>query len=353
MPDLSVEYMGLRLRNPLIVASSGLTRNAALVRHCEQAGVGAVVMKSIFEEDIRRRDNTFDDSLCSHPEASEYFRADLGLVYGAQQYCDEIRQAKKETSIPVIASVNCTEPRWWVDFAAQLAAAGADAIELNLSVPSVELELDMEQAENNFSRIVAAVVSKVDIPVAVKMSGQLTAPQHTAKKLVDAGAHALVTFNRQSGLDISLNSRKAFSARGDQGLTTSHQMYFPLRWVTILHELMPEVQLSASGGVHSGEALVKYILAGATTVQVCSLFYREGLKQAAVLLDSLSEYMERVGADNIDQVRGSVERDITIGTREQQRLEYLQLSKDHYLEVDSTDGGGLTYEKHEKREKRH
>jgi dihydroorotate dehydrogenase (fumarate) len=350
MPDLSVEYMGLQLRNPLIVASSGLTRNAGLVRQCEQAGVGAVVMKSIFEEDIRRKDNTFDDFLSSHPEASEYFRADVGLVYGAQQYCEEIRQAKKETGIPVIASVNCSEPRWWVDYASQLAVAGADAIEINLSVPSVELELSSEQAENNFSEIVSAVVSRVKIPVAVKMSGQLTSPQNTAKKLVDAGAGALVTFNRQSGLDISLNSRKAFSSKGDQGLTTSQQIYYPLRWVTILHELMPDVQLSASGGVHSGEAFVKYLLAGATTVQVCSLFYREGLKQAAVLLDSLSAYMQRVGADNVSQIRGSVARDIMIGSRDQQRLEYLQLSKGHYLEVDSTDGGGLMYESHNSHE---
>lgn len=344
MPDLSVEYLGLKLRNPLIVASSGLTRNAEMVRHCEQAGVGAVVMKSIFEEDIRRRDNTFDDFLSSHPEASEYFRADVGMVYGAQQYCDEIRQAKKETDIPVIASVNCAEPRWWVDFAAQLAAAGADAIELNLSVPSIELELDAEQAERSFSEIVAVVSSKVDIPVAVKMSGQLTAPQNTAKKLVDAGAGALVTFNRQSGLDISLNSRKAFSSKGDQGLSTPHQIYYPLRWVAILHELMPELQLSGSGGVHGGDAFIKYILAGATTVQVCSLFYHEGLKQAALLLDSLSEYMERVGADNLSQIRGSMERDIEIGARDQQRLEYIQLVEGHSLEVDSTDGGGLIYE---------
>ena len=347
MPDLSVEYLGLKLRNPLIVASSGLTRNARLVRQCEEAGAGAVVMKSIFEEDIRRKDNTFQDDLISHPEAAEYFRADVGLVYGAQQYCEEIKQAKKETSIPVIASVNCADPRWWVDFASQLEASGADAIELNLSVPSIELDMSAEKAEDNFREIVTAVASKVKIPVAVKMSGQLTAPQNTAKKLVDAGAGALVVFNRQSGLDISLNSRKAFSSKGDQGLTNPHQIYYPLRWVTILHELMPNVQISASGGVHSGEAFIKYLLAGARTVQVCSLLYREGLKQVRVLLDALDAYMKRLGVESVAQVAGSVERDIAIGTRDQQRLEYIQLSKGHYLEVDSTDGGGLMYESYD------
>jgi dihydroorotate dehydrogenase (fumarate) len=346
MPDLSVEYLGLKLRNPLIVASSGLTRNARLVRQCEEAGAGAVVMKSIFEEDIRRKDNTFDDYLISHPEASEYFRADVGLVYGAQQYCEEIKQAKKETKIPIIASVNCAEPRWWVDFARQLEASGADAIELNLSVPSVDLDLSSDKAEDNFREIVTAVASKVKIPVAVKMSGQLTTPQNTARKLVDAGAKGLVVFNRRSGLDISLNSGKAFSSKGDQGLTSPQQIFFPLRWVTIFHELMPKVQLSASGGVHSGEAFVKYILAGATTVQVCSLFYREGLKQARVLLDALDAYMQRKGVEKVGQIAGSVQRDIAIGSRDQQRLEYLQLSKGHYLEVDSTDGGGLMFESH-------
>ena len=103
MPDLSVEYLGLKLKNPLIVASSGLTRNSKLIHQCEEAGAGAVVMKSIFEEDIRRRDKTFEDFLVTHPEASSYYDAEVGLVYGAQQYCEEISKVKKDCSIPVIA----------------------------------------------------------------------------------------------------------------------------------------------------------------------------------------------------------------------------------------------------------
>jgi len=346
MPDLSVEYLGLKLRNPLIVASSGLTRNVKLITQCESEGAGAVVMKSIFEEDIRRKDKTFNDSLFSHPEAAGYFDAQLGLIYGPQQYCEEIKKAKARVGIPVIASVNCAHSRWWVDYAAQLEAAGADAIELNLSVPSIDPELSGAECEAAFYEIVSAVSAQVKIPVAVKMSAQLTAPQNVAKKLVDSGAKALVIFNRQSGLDIDINTRRAFSSKGDLGLSTPHNIYYPLRWVAILHELLPEVELSASGGVHNGEALIKYILAGASTVQVCSLLYRKGLKQISVLIDTLAAYLRRQGVKNIAEIRGSITRELPLGTREQQRLEYIQLTEGYYLEVDTTDGDGLIYEKH-------
>ena len=346
MSDLSVEYLGLRLKNPLIVASSGLTRNAHLISQCESAGAGAVVMKSIFEEDIRRRDNTFTDFLVTHPEASGYFDAEVGLVYGAHQYCEEIKKAKAQVKIPVIASVNCANPRWWLDYAVQLEGAGADALEINLSIPTVDLEAAGADYEGTFQEIVSAVRSRVKIPIAVKMSGQLTAPQNVAKKLVHSGADALVVFNRQSGLDINLNTRKAFTSKGDQGLSSPHSIYYPLRWVTILHQLLPEVRISASGGVHSGESFIKYILAGASTVQVCSLLYRKGLKEIGVLLDALEAFMRRQGAKSVEELRGSVIRDLPVGTREQQRLEYLQLSEGQYLEVDTTDGGGLIFESH-------
>ncbi|HUU26346.1 MAG TPA: dihydroorotate dehydrogenase-like protein [archaeon] len=346
MRNLSVEYLGLKLKNPLIVASSGLTRNVKLIQRCERAGAGAVVMKSIFEEDIRRRDTTFSDSLMSHPEAAGYIDAQVGLIYGSQQYCDEIKKAKDKVSIPVIASVNCAESRWWIDYAAQLEGSGADAVELNLSVPSVDREVSGAQSEAAFYEIVSAVRSRVKIPIAAKISGQLTAPQNVACKLAGAGANGLVIFNRQSGLDIDIKTRRAFSSKGGQGLTTPASIYYPLRWIAILHELLPDLDLSASGGVHDSEAFIKYILAGATTVQVCSLFYRKGLNQISLLLEALDSYLEDQGAESVKDIRATVVRDLEIGTREQQRMEYVQLAKDHYLEVDTTDGDGLIYESH-------
>jgi dihydroorotate dehydrogenase (fumarate) len=344
MSDLSVIYLGLKLKNPLIVASSGLTRSAKLVGQCESAGAGAVVMKSIFEEDIRRRDKTFSDILMSHPEAAGYLDAEVGVIYGAHQYCEEIKKAKEKTGIPVIASVNCTESRWWIDYASQLEGAGADALELNLSVPSVDRETSGDKYEAVFYEIVSAVCSRIKIPVAVKMSGQLTAPQNVAQRLISAGAKALVIFNRQTGLDIDIRKRKAFSSKGDQGLSNPHSIYYPLRWIAVFRELFPSIDLSASGGVHSGDAVIKYILAGATTVQVCSLLYRKGLKQIPLLLDKLAAYLESQKAESLSAIRGKIIRDLEIGTREQQRMEYLQLSKGHYPEVDTTDGDGLIYE---------
>ena len=349
MPNLSVEYLGLRLANPLIVSSSGLTSSAAQIRKCAEAGAGAVVMKSIFEEDIRRRDNTFQDTLMSHPELADYLNAEVGLRYGPREYCEEIRKAKDQVAIPVIASINCAEPRWWIDYAAQLEASGADGIELNLSVPSVHKTMPGYQSEEIFAQIVSAVCSQVRLPVAVKLSGQLTNPAHVARLLFEAGARALVVFNRQSSLDIDIQQRRTVLFKADRGLTDLASIYYPLRWISILHEEFPEAQLSASGGVHSGEAVIKYLLAGATTVQVCSLLYRRGLGELRVLLGELEAYLEQQQAESLEQIRGSARRELSTGSREQQRAEYLGLAQGPQTEVDTTDGDGLIFESHPQR----
>ncbi|MBN2289113.1 MAG: hypothetical protein JXQ83_07255, partial [Candidatus Glassbacteria bacterium] len=207
-------------------------------------------------------------------------------------------------------------------------------------------EVESSEIEKTFVETVATVRSRVKIPLAVKMSGQLTAPQNTALKLVQAGADGLVVFNRQTGLDIDIRTRQAFSSKGDQGLSTPHSIYYPLRWVAILHEMLPETDISASGGVHSPEAFVKYLLAGAATVQVCSLLYRKGLGQISSLLSFLEDYLQRNRVERLGELIGSVNREVKIGSREQQRLEYLELARGHYLEVDATDGDGLIYEQH-------
>lgn len=346
MADLKTRYLDLELKNPLIVASSGLTRNARMIARCEEAGAGAVVMKSIFEEDIRRKDNTFQDNLITHPEAADYLTAEVGMIYGPADYCAELEKARKMVSIPVIASVNCAEPRFWTGYASQIESAGASALELNLSVPSIELDQEGRAGEEQFYEIVSSVRAKVRIPLAVKMSGQLTCPQNVAEKLIRAGADGLVIFNRQTGLDIDLETGKAFASKGDQGLSSPHYIYYPLRWVAILSELLPGVSLSASGGVHSGEGLIKYILAGAHSVQVCSLFYREGLRKISSLLGALENYMENHGSAGVASIRGSARRQMPLGNREQQRLEYLELSKGRLVEADTADGGGLVYESH-------
>ncbi len=249
-------------------------------------------------------------------------------------------------AIPVIASINCAEPRWWIDYAAQLEASGADGIELNLSVPSVHKTMPGCQSEEIFAQIVSAVCSQVRLPVAVKLSGQLTNPAHVARLLFEAGARALVVFNRQSGLDIDIQQRRAILFKADRGLTDLASIYYPLRWVAILHEEFPEAQLSASGGVHSGEAVIKYLLAGATTVQVCSLLYRRGLGELRVLLDELEAYLEQQQAERVEQIRGSARRKLSTGSREQQRAEYLGLAQGPQTEVDATDGDGLIFESH-------
>ena len=255
--DLTTKYAGLTLRNPIIVGSSGLTENVAEIKKCEAAGAGAVVMKSLFEEQIQQADSGLEGSAMMHAEAMAYLEADLDKRYGPREYLKTIQDAKKAVSIPVIASINCFSTEWWIDYAQQIEAAGADAIELNVYVPPFQSQQNSNEMEKIYLDILNAVKTITKIPVIFKIPAAFTAFGHFAQQIAANGADALVLFNRFVHLEIDTDKieiKTAGSFSDPAGFYTS------LRWIAILSGKTP-ASLAASGGIATADHIVKQLLA--------------------------------------------------------------------------------------------
>lgn len=284
MPDLTTNYMGLELRNPIIVASCDLTRDAVGIKTGENAGAGAVVLKSIFEEQFLAESDVPDSEMTVHPEALDYLRSGGLLEYAPERICREIETAKKDLTIPVIASINCQTASLWPRFARQVVDAGADALELNIYDMPIDPEIPGTVYEDRHSDIIQKVKAEVSVPVSVKLSPQFSSLAHLSARLAEAGADGLVYFNWFLEPDIRIDELKTTSSMG------RGQFSQALRWVALLTERVG-ADIAASGGVDSPEAVIKQILAGASAVEICSLFYRKGLKEIGPLLEGLSAWM--------------------------------------------------------------
>ncbi|MBN1448094.1 MAG: dihydroorotate dehydrogenase-like protein [Bacteroidetes bacterium] len=302
MPDCSTSYMGLRLRNPIIVASSGLTRNIDHVMACERAGAGAVVLKSLFEEVLARQDYGLKESTVDHTEAYDYYYAHLELLYGSKDYTDLIREAKVKTSIPVIASINCVSAEWWPDFAAQVEAAGADALELNVFATATDLTVDGRQMEELYYRILTTVKSKVGIPVALKISPYFSSLPNVAVELGRRDLDGLVLFNRFTQPDIDIKERKL---KTTFTWSSADEIHLPLRWTAMMSHYLP-YDLCASTGIKSAEDVIKLLLAGASSVQLASVLYQKGLDIIPEMVAGITEWMTQQHYDRIDDFRGSL-----------------------------------------------
>jgi dihydroorotate dehydrogenase (fumarate) len=298
--DLSTQYLGLALKNPLIVGSSGLTQNVDKIKACEAAGAGAVVMKSLFEEQIRDTDSGIQDSAMMHPEAMNYIQADLDMLYGPHEYIQTIEKAKKAVSIPVIASVNCFTSKWWVSYAQQLEAAGADAIELNTYVFPIDLQKSGADLEQIYCDILKAVKSQVKIPVVLKISPYFTALGNFAARLAESGADSLVLFNRYVQPDIDINHLQT-TVNGS--FTDPQGFYHSLRWIALLSGKL-NLDWVASGGVHEAEDVIKQLLAGAAAVQITSVLYMEGLPKIQKILQGLEAWMREQKFKTIAEFSG-------------------------------------------------
>ncbi len=301
MADLSVTYMGLKLSNPLIVSSSSLTNTVDKVRRCEDGGAGAVVLKSLFEEQIEAETAELEDKSWpySHPEAFEYIRQ-MGMRIGQDDYLKLIEGAKKAVSIPVIASLNCVSPKWWANYARQIAAAGADALELNIAVMPKDLLLASDAVERTVSRIASSLQPKFPTPIAAKIGPFYTNLARVADSLVRAGAGALVLFNRFYQVDFDIEK---LAPRSAYHFSTPEEIHLPLRWIAVLYEQL-RCDLAASTGAHDATGVIKLLLAGATAVQVCSTLYLNGLERLGRIRRELEEWMERHHFAAVGEFRG-------------------------------------------------
>jgi dihydroorotate dehydrogenase (fumarate) len=322
MADLSTHYMGLALSNPLIVASSGLTKSVDGVKKCADAGAGAVVLKSLFEEQIAVQAKHMEENLWlyGHTEAFEYV-SKMAMPLGPRDYLKLIRDAKSAVSIPVIASLNCITPRWWTDFAGQLEGAGADAIELNIAVMPSDPEHTSGKIETIYFDIVESIKACIGIPLAVKIGPYFTSVARMARELADRGVAALVLFNRFYQIDIDIE--KVEIAPGLR-FSSPDEISLPLRWIALLAGHV-ECDLAASTGVHDGAGMVKQLLAGATAVEVCSALYEKGIDHIGAIIRDVETWMAGHGFEKIDDLRGKLSRDVTESPELYERLQYIKL----------------------------
>ena len=298
--DLSTMYLGLKLDNPIVVASSGLTKTVDQLKQCEQAGAGAVVMKSLFEEQIRSESGALEDSAMMHTEAYDYIRADLEMQYGPRDYCKVISSAKKELSIPVIASINCHSDKWWLNYARQLQEAGADALELNVYVLPFDGKQSSANIEQTYLDVLTGVLDQVSIPVSMKLSPYFTSFGYLATQLDQHGARGLVLFNRYIQPDINIDKMETrVKAAFDDPVGFLHA----LRWVGLLSGRLA-LDLVAGGNIRTADDVIKQLLAGASAVQMASVLYKQGLGVIETMKKGIADWMADKGFSSIGDFQG-------------------------------------------------
>ncbi|MDL2331273.1 dihydroorotate dehydrogenase-like protein [Odoribacter sp. OttesenSCG-928-A06] len=282
MMNLTTTFVGLKLKSPIIAGSCGLTADIRQMQEMERNGVGAVILKSIFEEQIRMETEQMIDST-NFPNQENYIR-EYTKAHTIQQYLDLIKEAKNKLTIPVIASINCIKEGEWIDFAQKIEEAGADALELNIFLIPLDEFKESSEVEEIYYNIVKRVKAQIGIPVIVKLGRNFTNLSTFVSKLKGYGADAVTLFNRFYEPDIDID-KMTLGAAPVFSLPTDLRM--SLRWTGILAGKDPQLQISSSTGVHDGRAVVKMLLAGATTVQVCSGLYESG----ASLIQSMNEFV--------------------------------------------------------------
>lgn len=307
MADLSVEYMGLRLKSPVIAASASTTQTAEKIARLEEAGAAAAVMKTLFEIEVTRRSPSPRFRLIPRKlgpwESVTLYSFEQASPFGPEEYAREVEKTKGLCSIPVIASIGCVTDRAWTDYARCVEQAGADALELNISCPHGPQVLSGADMEEEMEQVLRLVKGAVSIPVAVKLTGQLTSPLAVAKRLEKTGANALVLFNRFTGLDIDLETEAPIMHGSYAGHGGPWSLHFVLRWVC---QIWPQVKipLAATGGVTSGEDVAKCILCGATAIEVCTAFLLLGRRALTEIVKGFEEWMERKGYRRVEELKG-------------------------------------------------
>ncbi|MEX0987187.1 MAG: dihydroorotate dehydrogenase-like protein [Bacteroidales bacterium] len=301
MIDLTVKYAGLELRSPVIVSSSGLTGTVSRIKKIAEAGAGAVVLKSLFEEQIQFEIGNMDTGK-DYPEAADYLRT-YARENSVSNYLALIRAAKDAVDIPVIASVNCYSSNEWIDFTAKMEEAGADAIELNIYYLANDKKKDPRKYENVYLEILENVKKRVAVPVIVKVGMHFSNLTWLADQMEIRGAAGIVLFNRFYAPDINTDDLTMGSA---EVLSTPSDIRNSLRWVGIISSEVDRLDISASTGIHSGLGAVKQILAGAEAVQVCSVLYRNGVGYLKDIIGEIKTWMEKKQYHSIDEFKGKM-----------------------------------------------
>lgn len=305
-PDLSTTYLGLYLPSPVVAAPSPLTHDVDSIVRLADAGAGAIVLPSLFEEQVEHEEmevhRLHQFGAECFPEAANYFPELDEYNTGPGPYLKLVTEAKAASGVPVIASLNGTTRGGWVEHARAIEEAGADALELNIYFIPTDPHVPGKDVEDRYVDLVQAVRAEVEIPLAVKIGPFLSSPAHLARRLVEAGAEGLVLFNRFLQPDIDLDRMEV---RPDLRLSSSEELRLALRWIAILRGVVPG-SFAATGGVHSAEDALKALLVGADAVQMASALLRHGPHHVSAVLGGLSEWMAERGYESVEQLKGSM-----------------------------------------------
>jgi dihydroorotate dehydrogenase (fumarate) len=328
---LDTTYLGLRLASPLVPSASPLSEEIDNLRRMEEAGAGAVVLQSLYEEQIEQESRTLHHYLEhgteSFAESLTYFPEPPAFRFGPEAYLDHIRRAKQAIRIPVIASLNGSTTGGWLDFARLIEEAGADALEVNFYYVPADLETSGPQVEERCLEVVRQVRRSVRLPLAVKVGPFFSAPASMARRLAEAGADGLVLFNRFYQPDIDL---EALEVRPNLRLSTSQELRLPLRWIAILHGRL-KVSLAATTGIHNHEDVLKMLLAGADVTMLCSALLRHGISYLGEVREGLVRSMEEREFTSVEQIKGSMSQIACADPSAFERASYMKALTGYHL----------------------
>lgn len=323
MTDLSTKYMGMNLRSPIIAGSSGLTNSLQDLKEIEKYGAGAVVLKSLFEEEInlelQRTMADMNRPGTLYPEIYDFFSYE-DIEDSVSKYLFLVEKAKKVLQIPVIASINCMTASDWIGFSKRIEDAGADGIELNLFILPSDFSRTLEETEKVYFDVISGIQNEVKLPIAVKTSFYFTNLGQMLNRLSETGIAALVLFNRFWSPDFDIDSLKILSSHV---LSTPGELSLSLRWIAIMANRV-KCDLAASTGIHDGRAVIKQLLAGANVVQVASTLYRNGFPRIQKMTEELEEWMKSKNYKTINEFRGKMSQSQSNNPAAFERVQFMK-----------------------------
>jgi dihydroorotate dehydrogenase (fumarate) len=322
--DLTTHYLGMELKNPLVPSASPLSRDLDTIRRLEDVGAAALVMHSLFEEQIALESDRLDHYLSyftdAFAEALSWYPALPDYRVGSEEYLDNIRRAKEAVEIPIIGSLNGISIGGWISYAREIEEAGADALELNVYYIPTDPAMESRTVEQMVLDVLNAVKGSVSIPVAVKLSPYFSATANLARRLAEAGADGLVLFNRFYQPDLDLESLEVVP---NLVLSTSEELRLPLRWVAILYGRI-SVDLAITTGVHTHEDVLKGIMAGANVTMMASELLQNGVERIGEMLLAMAQWMEEHGYGSVTQMRGSMSQQNVADRAAFERANYMK-----------------------------
>ena len=323
--DLSTDYMGLKLKNPIVASSSPLSKNIDNVKRMEDAGAAAVVMFSMFEEELdhETKEVYYFETMAneSNPEGLNYMPKFEGYNVRSGQYIDFIHKAVQEVKIPIIGSLNGVTNQGWIDYSKKIQDAGASALELNMFCIPTDLSIPGAEIESRYIEMVEAVKEVVTIPIALKISPYFSSMANMALRFKDAGADALVLFNRFYQPDFDLEELKVIP---NLTFSTPSEIRLPLLWIALLHGRV-KISLAATTGVHSANEVLKYIMAGADVAMTTSALLKKGIDFIGTLLEELERWMVEHEYDSIWQMKGSMSQESVADPDAFERVNYIKV----------------------------